>query len=376
MKVIESLCSDRAYFFYRGRVALYAILKSMGIGKDDEVLLQAFTCLAVPLPIINLGAIPVYIDIDENTFNMNPDLIEAKITEKTKAIVVQHTFGIPAEMKSIVEIAKKHNLYIIEDCCHTIGSTFEGREVGTFGDAAFYSFEWGKPIIVGVGGMAIVNNHKIKNKMDKLYSTFRRPSLNSLIIIELEYILHHFLALNILYWIFKDLYGFLSRIGVIVGTFKKEEFEGLLSDDYSKIMFSKHKNRLLKKLSNVVLESNAKKYSINKIISELDSLNIQRQYENTDESIIYLKYPLLFNNKKEILKQARKKNIELSDIFKTPIHPLENEDLKLVGYHKSMCPTAEKISESIVSISIKTRMGSKYIKKTMKFLKKYGCQQV
>ncbi len=127
-------------YFFKGRVALYAILKAMEIQSGDEVILPGFTRVVVPNAIIYLNGRPVYVDIDKKTYNIDVTKIEEKIKYRTKAIVAQHTFGIPAEMDKISEIAKKYNLYVIEDACHAIGSKYKGKEVGPFSDAAFFSY--------------------------------------------------------------------------------------------------------------------------------------------------------------------------------------------------------------------------------------------
>lgn len=106
---------SNTFYFFKGRIALYAILKAMGVKAGDEVIIPGFTCVVVPNAVLYLGAKPVYVDIEAHTYNINTKRIEEKITEKTKAIIAQHTFGIPAEMDKILEIAKKHNLYVVED---------------------------------------------------------------------------------------------------------------------------------------------------------------------------------------------------------------------------------------------------------------------
>ena len=123
--------------FWKGRVALYAILKAMGIGEGDEVLVEGFTCVVVPNSVIFAGAKPVYVAPDPKTYNMDINQIEPKSTPKTKAIVAQHTFGFPADMDAIIEIAQRHNLKVIEDCAPALGATYKGKKVGTLGDAAF-----------------------------------------------------------------------------------------------------------------------------------------------------------------------------------------------------------------------------------------------
>ncbi|MCA1928241.1 MAG: aminotransferase class I/II-fold pyridoxal phosphate-dependent enzyme, partial [Calditerrivibrio sp.] len=166
----------KVFTFFKGRVALYAILKSMGIGDKDEVILPGFTCVVVPNAISYTGAIPVYVDIDIKNFNIDVDKIEEKISKNTKAIIAQHTFGIPAEMDEIKKLCKKYNLFLIEDACHCLGSKYKGEELGTIGDASFFSSQWSKPITTGLGGWAKINNDELLKKMEKEYEHFIPPT--------------------------------------------------------------------------------------------------------------------------------------------------------------------------------------------------------
>jgi len=110
-----------AISFLSGRTSLWSILKSLGIGEGDEVLLQAYTCVVVPNPIVALGAKPVWVDINKETFNMDVGDFEKKISKNSKAVIVQHTFGQPAWVEKIVKIAKKYKLFVIEDCAQALG---------------------------------------------------------------------------------------------------------------------------------------------------------------------------------------------------------------------------------------------------------------
>ena len=151
---------DRPFFFNSGRSALLVILKSFGIGEGDEVIVQAFTCVAVPNGVLWAGATPVYADID-GTYNSAPRSVEKCVSRKTKAIIVQHTFGVPADMDSLLVIAKKHNLLLIEDCAHALGSRCNDTPLGTLGDAAFFSFGRDKSLSSVWGGAAVIRaRHK------------------------------------------------------------------------------------------------------------------------------------------------------------------------------------------------------------------------
>jgi len=141
--------------FTSGRGAFFVLLQSFGIQKGDEVIIQAFSCVAVPNSIRWTGAVPVYCDVDE-TLNIDPSVIKKKITSRTKAIVVQHTFGTPADMDAILRIADAHGIYVIEDCAHAIGASYKGNDVGTIGDASFFSFGRDKAVSSVWGGAAMI----------------------------------------------------------------------------------------------------------------------------------------------------------------------------------------------------------------------------
>src|SRR3989344_7854503 len=150
-----------AVAFNSGRSALLAILSALEgdpsfakASEGKEVLLQAFTCNAVPNPVIWAGLKPVYVDCREDDFNIDPVDLERKVTPRSKVVIVQHTFGLPADMDRIVEICKRRNLILVEACAHALGATYRGKKVGTFGKAAFFSFSRDKVISCVYGGMA------------------------------------------------------------------------------------------------------------------------------------------------------------------------------------------------------------------------------
>lgn len=149
-----------------GTDALHLALRALDIGPGDEVITVAFTFVATTEAIGIVGATPVFVDINPDTFNMDANLIEEKITPKTKAILPVHLYGQPAEMDKIMTIAKKHNLYVIEDCCQAIGAEFKGQKVGSFGDIGCFSFYPTKNLgTMGDGGLAVTNSEVLKNRM-------------------------------------------------------------------------------------------------------------------------------------------------------------------------------------------------------------------
>ena len=139
----ETVGSKFAFSFGSGRMALYSILCALDLSKGDEIIVPAFTCVVVPNAMIYKGVTPIYVDIDSKTFNINVSQIESRITPNTKAIYAQHTFGIPCDIEAIKLIAKKYNLYIIEDAAHSLGGHYLSSNTSPIGSdpdihATFY----------------------------------------------------------------------------------------------------------------------------------------------------------------------------------------------------------------------------------------------
>ena len=148
-----------------GTVAIHLALVTLGIGEGDEVIVPTFTYIASANPILQVGATPVFVDSDETTWQMSADDIEQKITEKTRAIIVVHLYGHPCDMDRIMKIARKHDLFVIEDCAEAIGSRYKGMYVGTFGDIGTFSFFGNKTITTGEGGMVVTNDATLYDRM-------------------------------------------------------------------------------------------------------------------------------------------------------------------------------------------------------------------
>jgi perosamine synthetase len=153
-----------------GTAALHIALAALGIGKGDEVITTPLSCVAATNPIVYLNANPVFVDVEPSTMNMNPMLIERKITPRTRAILPVHLFGHSVDLDPMVEIAQKHDLYLIEDVAQAHGAEYKGRRVGSFGHVSCFSFYADKIITTVEGGMALTDNEELAEKMRLLRS--------------------------------------------------------------------------------------------------------------------------------------------------------------------------------------------------------------
>jgi len=360
--------SQNTFYFYRGRVALYALLRILNLDPGDEVIIQAFTCLAVPRPIVGLGLRPVYVDIDPRTYNADPAQVKCRITERTRAIIVQHTFGIPASMDAIVAIARSRGLVVIEDCCHTLGSTYQGKSLGCIGDAAFYSYEWGKPIVIGLGGTAVVHSEKLLQNMRILYNTFVDPPLKDIARVNLQYFAHALLRRPALFWMIRKIYRALSESGIVVGTFPHGEFSGGLSEEYQRTMAPSLRVRLAGKLAKAEAGILHRKHVGAQYEDRFKQLGLARPESPRGSETVYLQYPLVVRDKRRVLSEARKWKVELGDLFSSPVHPLATQQCKSVGYEKGCCPIAEDMCDRIVSLPLHETVRQVDIDRTFDFL--------
>jgi len=144
-----------------GTSGLHLCMRALGISPGDEVIVPSFTFIAVANAARYEGATPVFVDVEPRTLNLDPAKIEQAITPRTRAIVVVHTFGCPAALAEILEIAARHRLPMIEDACEAFGAEYEGRKVGSFGDAGVFGFYPNKQITTGEGGMIVTNDLRI-----------------------------------------------------------------------------------------------------------------------------------------------------------------------------------------------------------------------
>ena len=152
-----------------GLDALMLALKALGVGAGDEVIVPSNTYIATALAVTYVGATPVFVEPDINTFLIDPSLIEVAITNKTKAIMPVHLYGQACDMDAIMSIAKTHKLFVVEDCAQAHGATYKGKRVGSFGDAAGFSFYPGKNLgALGDGGAAVTNSKEIADKIRAL----------------------------------------------------------------------------------------------------------------------------------------------------------------------------------------------------------------
>jgi dTDP-4-amino-4,6-dideoxygalactose transaminase len=371
-----------AISFNSGRSALMAILDALNIKEGDEILLQAFTCNSAVVPTLNKGARPVYVDIDD-TLNLDPEDLKKKITPQSKAIIIQHTFGWPARIEKISKIAKENNLYLIEDCAHSLGAKYLPHQnfsekiekfCGTFGDAAFFSFGRDKIISSVFGGMAVTNDDLIAERIKNFREKLDYPSNFWIFQQLLHPILTNYLVLPAFGLdtnLGRMILGFLHLFKILSKGVYKEEKRGKISKNFPKklphvlAILAQNQFKKLERFNNHRREI-AKFYEEN--LKEKFKLPLAKKDENVLPT--FLKYPVLLEkNTDQILKIFRKRKIYLDDGWrKSPIVPPDT-DLKKMKYNLGSCPRAEKIAKSILILPTHINISLEDAQKVVNVLK-------
>jgi dTDP-4-amino-4,6-dideoxygalactose transaminase len=283
-----------------GTDALHLAVEALGIGAGDEVITTPFTFFATAEAIMYTGASPVFVDIEPETMNIDPEKIEAMITEHTKAVIPVHIFGHPADMEKVMKIAKKHNLRVIEDCAQSFGAAIGGQRTGSFGDAGCFSFYPSKNLgAFGDGGMVILNDQSLADTIRLLRNHGSKGAYRH------------------------DRVGFNSRLDEVQAAILLVKFRRI--DEY-----------------------NRKRREIAALYNQLISDRIVKPVERKGMTHVYHQYTIRSPKRDEIQRRLREMNISSVVYYPIPLHL--QEAVRCLGYDKGDFPIAEGAAAEVLSL--------------------------
>lgn len=366
------LGAERALSFWKARVALYAILKALGVGPGDEVVMPGYTCVMNVNPIKYLGATPVYVDIETDNYNMDVSRLESKITPKTKVIIAQHTYGYPCRMDKIVELALKYNLTLLEDCCLALGSTYRGMMLGTFGAASYFSFQWNKPFTTGLGGMAITSDTELASRMEELRrSEAIEPSLKERLTIGAQIAVYRMFIYPRTTAMAQRAFRYLSSKGAMIGSFSSTEHTPRMAPDFFKAMSSVQARRGIMQLARFD-QNLAHRRAMAALYDELLAKKgwQPRVYDKSIMDPVMVRYPVRITEKEKAMAEAAGAGIELGGWFECPLHQIQTS-YQEYDYKLGMCPNSEMASSQVVNLPVHPRADEKTARRTVEFITRY-----
>jgi perosamine synthetase len=361
-----------AFSFWKGRVAFYAILKAMGIGIDDEVILPGYTCVMDVNPVKYLGAKPIYVDIEPDTFNMRTALLKEKVTKNTKAIIAQHTYGYPCEMDAIMDIAGANGISVIEDCCLAFGSKYKGRTLGTFGKAAYFSFQWNKPYTTGLGGMAITNDADLAEKIQAAQAEMMcAPCGKEVFMLWAQLIVYRLFIYPRTTALAQTLFRYLTKKGAVVGSSNTCEFEPVMTSDFFKGLSAVQARSGLRQLKRIEANISHRKRIADHYDRLLQEKGWQgRKFDKATMDPVMVRYPVRIAEKTKALSEAANAGVELGSWFECPLHPIETP-LAAYDYEVGMCPEAERACNQVVNLPLHPRAGERTARRSVEFISRF-----
>ncbi len=361
------LNADAIFTFAAGRMGLFSILRSIGIKPGEEVIIPAFTCAVVPNAIIYSGGKPVYCDVGFEDFNIEVAAIEMLITDKTRAIYAQHTFGQMCNVEKIKKIAKKFNLIVIEDVALALGAATNEGMAGTLGDFSLFSTDRSKVINTGLGGFVCVNNKKYLPAFSEFYKDLPAPGVRLQKRILFTFIVNLITMNPYCYWIGKFINTSLTFTNIL--TYFGDELKTSIPEDYP---YPAKLGNIQATLGYHQIKGIRKNLEHRKTVARFYNSILNYYSEDYIDSAenIFLRYSFLVRNR-DAWEEKFSSLIDTSVWFKT-IACGRNDSWNEIFYEEGSCVNAECATSEIFNLPTHSKIKPEKLTKLLLELKNSG----
>jgi dTDP-4-amino-4,6-dideoxygalactose transaminase len=344
-----------AVTFPSARSALYALLRAASVGPGDEVIVTGFTCVAVPNPVLFLGAVPRYADIEATTFNAHPGRIAALVTPRTRAIVVQHTFGIPTDLTPVLEVARRHGILVVEDCCLALGTRVHGRPVGSAGDAGIGSFELSKTVSAGWGGVLWLNEERLVEPVRLVRETMgfvsRAEGARQCLQAAASYWLYH----PLYYGVGRYMAAALYRSRLFRTSTTRAESRGRHPAGFGRRMADVPWRAVLgqlQRLQGIVQWAGATAKRYRRLLEAHGVATVDAMVGGDEPA--WVRYPFMVGDRALMRAVFARGGVELGQWFDSPVSGAA--DLAALMYAPGDCPEAERVARRVVNLPVHRRL--------------------
>lgn len=359
---------DHVTLFARGRVALYAILRALDIGPGDEVIVPAFTCVAVPNAILYAGARPIWADIDPRTYCLDAASVERAFTARTRAVLAQNTFGLSADLVAIMAVARQYHATVIDDCAHGLGGQYLGNPNGATAPLSFFSTQWSKPISTGLGGFAVDREGAAAARLRELESSALEPSAVRVAALRILLYGRERASGGRVFRAGRATYRQLGRLGVVPGSSTRDELEGTAMPARFLERLSESQARLGAERLSRLPDEVARRRRIARAYSTWFIENGRgAAVEPPDQEHTFLRYPVRVSDRQHFISAAKQAGIDLGDWFVSPIHPV-SDHLERWGYLAGSAPNAERACREIVNLPTDPALGDNDVEQVIGFM--------
>lgn len=341
------------YSFSSGRVALFGILKALNVGDGDDVLVQAPTHVVVANAVKYTGARPVFVDSTADTCNVNLAALEQALTAQTRAIILQHTFGIPADLDAVLHTAGQRGIPVIEDCVHALGASYRGAHVGSLGRAAFFSTEETKTISTTMGGMAVTHDDSLAAQLQIFQQQCAFPSrwLTARYLAKL--ISYHLLTEPHLHQYTRALYEALGSRNPLPGPTTREEISGARPAGYERRLSNAQALVGLRQLQRIDQNLAHRAKIAAAFRGRLQPLGFAMPHPPPGATPAYVRFPVCVEDRRSVVEAAARHAV-LGTWFTSVLE--EAVDPGVGGYAAGSCPAAEVLSQCLVNLPTHERV--------------------
>jgi perosamine synthetase len=339
--------------FATGRVGLFAILKSLDIGPGDDVLMQVPTHIVVANAVRYTGARPVFVDCTLDSYTIDLDDAAQRMTSRTRAIVVQHTFGIPTDIDGALELARRNELTLIEDCVHSLGAEYAGRPLGSFGHAAFFSTEETKTISTTMGGMVVTDDGDLATRIRTFHAACEPPSASLTARYILKLAAYHALTEPHVHCYAREAYERLGRRNPLPQATDEYERRGLPAINYEQRLSNAQAELGLRQLRRLAANLAHREVIANAYRSRLTKLGFGAPGTPEKGKSAFVRYPVWVDDRAAAVRRVAPHAV-LGTWFTSVLE--EADSPAVVGYESGSCPKAEAAARHLVNLPTHPRV--------------------
>ena len=348
--------AEHAISFGAGRIALYGMLRELGVGEGDEVIVPLPTHIVVTNAVKYHGATPVYADCRLADYNVDPERVKALIGPRTRAILIQHTFGIPGDMEALLGIAAEHDLPLIEDCVHALGATWRGRPVGGIGRAGFYSTEETKIISTTMGGAGVTSDAQLAEGLRAFQRECPPPgrSLTAKRLVKLA--AYYALTEAHVHTVARPAYEALGERQPLPVPTTEEELAGERPEHYEERLAAGQAEIALRQLARLDENLAHRRRVAAEYTAALEPMGFLAPAVADDVEPAWVRYPVRVKDRDAAVQALRPHTVPgtwFTSVQEEAVRPTIN------GYVAGTCPVAERAARELVNLPTHPRVGAK-----------------
>jgi len=349
----ETIGVRHAHSFSAARVGLYAILRALGVGPQDDVLLQVPTHVVVANAIRYVGARPVYVDCRPDDYNIDLADADRLVGSRAKALILQHTFGIAADIDAALDFCGRHRLQLLEDCVHALGATYRGKPVGSFGRAAFFSTEETKTISTTMGGVVVTDDDDLASAIHELQQQYPFPSRSSVRRLLIKLAVYHVLTTPSIHRYPRALFEAVGRRNPLPGPTTPDERRGERPSRYEERLANSQAALGLRQLKRLPENVRHRRVVAAAYSSRLARFGfaVPKPADGADPA--FVRYPVWVDDRQAALRAVARHAVA-GTWFTSVLE--ESESPSMIGYEHGACPVAEAAASHLVNLPTHPRV--------------------